>query len=341
MIETLPVELIGRIIGELHLADVVKVSQLSRQMRLVSSDTLLNVWRQPILRGLRIDSDQCDPTLKHLSVHSCVPRHNWIEILAIASPEFILYDSTLPNLANAEWKEAFRRRFLPSWSKGKESTWKRAFMSSLHMVWHRSRTPCTVTEAWTKYIVLNRNGSANLLEVSSRNFNPTNILDNLRHGTFVGMLQQNTYRLPLRARLVVQFADVRIIALGTLDYPRSQWAVNSNAKLLMKPPEIGIAGRRRSLSVLTHPTPAATHARYPFCESSPPSEEPGLEWVGGLMIVAQICSCPVDHEEVDEELLKGAGRQQYASFSWEDLWAVAPWLRESITRCINGQGLGN
>lgn len=34
-------------------------------------------------------------------------------------------------------------------------------------------------------------------------------------------------------------------------------------------------------------------------------------------------------------------RQQYASFSWCDLWAIAPWLEERITKRIDGAGLGH
>ncbi|KAJ7068513.1 hypothetical protein C8F01DRAFT_612703 [Mycena amicta] len=357
MIETLPVELIASIVGELNLGDVIKVSQLSRQMKLVSSDTVLNVWRRPILRALRTKSHQYEPALKNLSVYMSVPRHNWIDILALASTEFILFDTTLPNLADAEWKDAFRRRFLPSWTraKHKERSWKATFLrffdfclrrrrrftlfcSTLHTIWHRSCTPCTVNEAWTKYIVLNRNGSANLLEVSSRNFNPTNILNDMR-------LQQNTYRLPLRARLVVQFADVRILALGSLDHPRSEWSVNANAKLLLEPPELA-SPRSRSYSVLRYPTPADTHINYPFCTARTADKRRvvGMEWVGGLLIVAQIIGRAATSTTLsnaqDEDLLVGPGRQQYASFSWDDLWAIAPWLEESVTRRIDGHSLG-
>jgi len=35
------------------------------------------------------------------------------------------------------------------------------------------------------------------------------------------------------------------------------------------------------------------------------------------------------------------GRQQYASFTWSDLWAIAPWLEERITKKIDGPGLGH
>jgi hypothetical protein len=42
----------------------------------------------------------------------------------------------------------------------------------------------------------------------------------------------------------------------------------------------------------------------------------------------------------DSDLIVGPGRQQYVSFTWEDLWSIAPWLEEKITRKIDGPGLG-
>jgi len=43
----------------------------------------------------------------------------------------------------------------------------------------------------------------------------------------------------------------------------------------------------------------------------------------------------------DLDLVLGPGRNQYASFSWPDLAAIAPWMEEKITKKINGPGLGN
>jgi hypothetical protein len=128
--ESLPVELIADILSELDLETLVKISCLSRRLRSITSDSSLNPWRAPILRNLRSNSyEQC---LKHLSVRS-VPRQNWLEILSIARPPFILYESTLPNLKAAEWEECFKRRFLPGWIKWKkEGGWKEAFLKFLH-----------------------------------------------------------------------------------------------------------------------------------------------------------------------------------------------------------------
>lgn len=52
--------------------------------------------------------------------------------------------------------------------------------SIIMRVWHRSQTSCTAEEAWTKFVVLNKNGTANELEASSRNFNPANIFHDMK-----------------------------------------------------------------------------------------------------------------------------------------------------------------
>ncbi|KAJ7284135.1 hypothetical protein C8J57DRAFT_1433033 [Mycena rebaudengoi] len=312
MLETLPVEIIAQIVGELSIKDAVKISQLSRRLRLVSSDPILNVWRVPIIRNLL--SNEYEETLKNLGVFTVVPRHNWVDILSLGNPHFILFEATLPNLKDAEYEESFKRRFLPSWKKWRrDGTWKAAFLKTLHQTWHRSCTPCTANEAWTKYIVLNRNGSANLLK--------------------------------LHQELVVQLADVRILALGTLNRPRSPLTVNPNAKLFLQPP--GPSATR-----MRYPLPAQTHTNYPFHTPGAAhkrrlmEEGEGLQWVGGMMIVAQILgagvgkvagNCP---PPLDQDLIVGSGRQQYASITWDDLFAIAPWLEETITRQIDGPGLG-
>lgn len=54
-----------------------------------------------------------------------------------------------------------------------------------------------------------------------------------------------------------------------------------------------------------------------------------------IRIIAQLLGPSCD---ADSPLL---GRQQYASFTWSDLWAIAPWLEERITKKIDGPGLGH
>ena len=125
-LETLPVELLAEILSELDLVSLIVVSCLSRKLRAITADAALNPWRRPILRNLQ--QDVYEKSLLHLSVRSTVPRHNWIEILTFASPRFLLFDSTLPNLDSSEWEECFRRRFLPGWTKWKKDiSWRAAF----------------------------------------------------------------------------------------------------------------------------------------------------------------------------------------------------------------------
>ena len=166
-LESLPVELITAILEELDLASLVIVSSLSRRLHSIASDRSLNPWRTPILRNLH--SGTYEPSLRHLSVRTTVPRQNWIEILSRAQPRFLLFEATLPNIKEADWQECFRRRFLPGWQKWKrESSWHETFIKYVHAtasqisdvdtrgprllyrVWHRSMTTCSSDESWTK-----------------------------------------------------------------------------------------------------------------------------------------------------------------------------------------------
>ncbi|KAK7676884.1 hypothetical protein QCA50_020140 [Cerrena zonata] len=395
--DALPVELIADILGELDLSSLIKVSYLSRRLRAITSDSSLNPWRQPILRTLRDTSQSTpssayDPSLANLSVRVTVPRQNWVEILSIAKAEWLLFSATLPNLPSKDWQEAFRRRFLPGWQKWKkEGSWKEVFMKLLHRTWHRSHSSCTSDEAWTKYIVLNRNGSANELESSSRTFNPMTIFNEIK-------LQNNHAHMETHVRLVLELTDVRILALGVLHKPRSSFSVNKNAKTFLHPPgvekedheddnesdewrsthsenstfsnqehemEAPTTEQQRSQPTthanlnqtyrrLAHPLPAPSHACYPFYTpggedkrwlGSGESEEHGRQWIGSLMLTAQLIG-PQTKENFtdgpplqDMDLLVGAGRSQYSSFSWPDLKAIAPWLE--LTKLIDGPGLGH
>ncbi|KAI0832636.1 hypothetical protein BC628DRAFT_1309030 [Trametes gibbosa] len=339
-LESLPVELVADVLGELDLASLITVSNLSRRLRAVVSEPSLNPWRRPILRNLLDMSGEYEPALKHLSVRQTIPRHNWVEILTLGKAEYLLFGMTLPNLKESEWEECFRRRFLPGWIKWKkDGTWKEAFLKCaflldcdarrrpvriLYRLWHRSHSSCTTDEAWTHYIVLNRNGSANLWDGSSRNYNPLTIFHEIK-------LQNNLAHLMTHARLVVEFKDVRVIALGVLTKPRSAFSINRNARLLLHPPGItkgeeGLSSSSNSISEgseesfqppmeqtasprnihgnpkdiyreLTHPLPSRCHARYPFYTPGGEDkrwlgpdelEEGGRQWVGPMLITAQL-----------------------------------------------------
>ncbi|KAL1680750.1 hypothetical protein EV122DRAFT_207146 [Schizophyllum commune] len=388
--EALPVELIADIMGELDLPSLIVMSQLSSRCLSIASDRQLNPWRRPILRALRASGYEDD--LRSLSVRQCVPRQNWIEILSLASPSFLLFEANLPKLSADDWEECFRRRFLPSWTKWKkETSWRHAFMKMLFRVYHRSTSSCTVDENWTKFITLNRNGSANLLEHASRAFNPRMSFDEMK-------LQSNLMHLATRVRVLVELADVRIVVLGCLNKPRSGLTVNVNAHDLLHPPGIdcseplllpsmkrnsvssqystlmsdddpgrcaycAISGVPSDFAIMTHPLPTTNFSNYPFFtpsgqdrrwQSTGGVEEDGLLWVGPLMFVLLICGnnlilaqlkCPqfeVDDGDLEDLDIVGApGRQQYSSFTWEDLLAVAPWMDERITKKIDGAGLGH
>jgi hypothetical protein len=126
-LETLPIELLAEIFSKLDLASLISVSCLSRSFRALTADASLNLWRHPILRNLH----RCiyEKSLSHLSLRPIVPRQNWIEIITFASPSFLLFGSSLPNLKSSEWEECFHRRFLPSWTKWKkDDSWRETFM---------------------------------------------------------------------------------------------------------------------------------------------------------------------------------------------------------------------
>lgn len=117
---------------------------------------------------------------------------------------------------------------------------------------------------------------------------------------------------------------------------------------------------------LTHPEPAPTHVNYPFFTSGGGDlrwldlgemEEKDLHWVGGLLSVQFHVLCVTNDlmrarrppSRITAQLIGASrdtdnilyGRHQYASFGWQDLWAIAPWMEDTITKRINGAGLGN
>ncbi|KAF4619500.1 hypothetical protein D9613_005270 [Agrocybe pediades] len=345
------------------------MSNVSKRFYAVASDPSLNPWRKPITRIL--STHAYTASLKHLSVRSTVPRQNWIDILSLARPSFILFEATLPNLSSRDWEECFKRRFLPSWDKWrKDLSWREAYIRLLHRVWHRASTTCTTDESWTKYIVLNRKGSANELGATSRNFDPSVIFNQIK-------LQSNLSHLETRTTVVLQLADVRILAYGILARPRSDFLVNPNAHILLNPPGITgdkmghlwserIAPARSEPSIndygvypmastslyreyhhpstnysrLLYPQPSFSHRAYPYhtpgghdmrWASSQEIVEGDMRWVGNMMLTAQLLG-PTS---------LGSAASRYASFSWQDLWAIAPWMQEVITSRIDGLGLGN
>lgn len=357
--ESLPVELIADILGELDIASLITVSNLSRRLRAIASDTSLNPWRRPILRVLSNTEAEYEPAMKHLSIRQTVPRQNWVEILSLGKAEYLLFEMTLPNLKEAEWEECFRRRFLPGWVKWELKTWKAEFLKYVRRHIIAARAPYEPVRAGSstgcgigatprarpkrvgqsmspiflymapasralrekhRYIQLNRNGSANLLEASSRNYVPLTVFHEIKcvprcvecgrcahvfskaakqpsalaHGHPGTPLRPPLHpprptnlRAPL-SQLVVEFRDVRVIALGVLSRPRSSFSVNRNARSFLHPPgmtkgvdEVASASTRSisedsdesfPYSVVDPPLPGRTAPRRStrFSPASPP-----------------------------------------------------------------------
>ncbi len=126
---------------------------------------------------------------------------------------------------------------------------------------------------------------------------------------------------------------------------------------------------------LARPLPSPCHANYPFYTpggedkrwlGNEDLEENGRQWVGPMMyvmrsflgencrthkgprrITAQLIGPQTKYFEIEEgrtflqdiDLVVGPGRNQYASLTWEDMKAIAPWVE--LTNMVNGPGLGH
>lgn len=139
-INNLPVELLARVFGLLELHQLLAVAQTCRFWRAVCLDPLLNPFRGPIAQILegksQLYSDKTDGMryLRTLSTFQWVPSRNWVEILAMAPPHFILFECNVPNLSEEQWEEAFRLRFPPSWTKWRrDGRWRATFLKSIYL----------------------------------------------------------------------------------------------------------------------------------------------------------------------------------------------------------------
>lgn len=124
---------------------------------------------------------------------------------------------TVPaGLTPAQWHTAFRARFLPSWHRYKDppntTTWRATFLRILRRLVHRAQG-CTHEEAWSRFIILHRNGTASLNRIYSRTFDPGVIYEEIRR-------QNDLTRFAQEVRTVVQLQDVRVLVYGTLAHPR-------------------------------------------------------------------------------------------------------------------------
>ncbi|KAG8936531.1 hypothetical protein FRC02_001497 [Tulasnella sp. 418] len=225
-LDDLPVEILADIFSLLAISSLIAISQVARRFRAICSDEVLNPWRAPIMEAL---NDNTLDELATLALRSVVPRHNFIEILSLASPEFLLLRAGLSHLHSNIWNEAFSRRFLPSWRRNRAGqSSQEEFKRCLWNIWHRLSTNCSTQQAWCKYIVLHRSGLINASSAYSRNYDPLVLFETLK-------AQSDLSHLPTEIRLVVQFRDVRILALGAL-HRSTSFLVNRFAKMFLHPP---------------------------------------------------------------------------------------------------------
>jgi hypothetical protein len=127
----LPQELIADILAFLDLYTLLQISQTSRFFAAICRDGFLNPWRDPLRVVLRRQptSEDEQQLLMHLGCYSSIPRQNWLHILSLVPPEFVLFND-IPWLPDEIWHQAFMIRFLPSWARWKRSqSWKRTFLS--------------------------------------------------------------------------------------------------------------------------------------------------------------------------------------------------------------------
>ncbi|KAL7282564.1 hypothetical protein ACG7TL_004035 [Trametes sanguinea] len=334
-LEALPVELVADILGELDIASLVIVSNLSRRLRAVASEPSLNPWRRPILRNLVDLDSEYEPALKHLSVRQTVPRQNWVEILTLGKAEYLLFEMTLPNLKEAEWEECFRRRFLPGWVNWKSDagSWKAAFLKLQNNLAHLMTHARLVVEFRDVRIIV--------LGVLSKPRSAFSVNQNARLLLHPPGITKSEDEEPLPSEETASTEGSEESFWSTLD------AITPVRNTVVRNP-------KDIYRELTHPLPSRSHARYPFYTpggedkrwiGSEELEEGGRQWVGPMLVTAQLIG-PHTKEPVgdgpplqDLDLLVGTGRNQYASLTWTDLAAIAPWLE--LTQKINGPGLGH
>jgi hypothetical protein len=139
-VDNLPVELLAKVLSLLELHQLLAAARTCKLWRAVCCHPLLNPFRDPIAHILenqfQRDSEKTGGMhhLRTLSAFQWIPSRNWVEILAVASPHFILFDWIVPNLSEEQWEEAFRLRFPPSWTRWRrDGRWRAAFLKSISL----------------------------------------------------------------------------------------------------------------------------------------------------------------------------------------------------------------
>lgn len=195
----------------------------------------------------------------------------FLDVLVRAPPKWLLERFEFGRWRDDIWKEAFERRFLPSWKRYKnpEDKWRAAFIRVLGRLDHRA-VGCAHHESWTvgqrveradtqRFIHLRRNGSGSLNRIYTRSFDPYDIMDELKH-------QGGVPEYPTVVRVLCHLQDVRVLAVGVLaDKP--SYYVNPNAHFVVHPPLLRPASD----------TPRPTKLKVPRRNSLPP---PGTGSIG-------------------------------------------------------------
>ncbi|RSH93235.1 hypothetical protein EHS25_007589 [Saitozyma podzolica] len=181
----------------------------------------------------------------------------WVDTLVRARAKWILERMEMGRWRDTMWKEAFERRFLPSWKryKGEGDSWRALFIRVLGRLEHR-HLGCTHEESWTRFVTLHRNGAASINRIYSRLFDPYDIYEELKH-------QNNFASAATHVRVVLHLSDVRILAIGVL-HDQPSLFVNPNAHLLLHPPLL-----RRLSRPPTRSVPQMTDSRYSATSTAP------------------------------------------------------------------------
>ncbi|GHJ89455.1 hypothetical protein NliqN6_5857 [Naganishia liquefaciens] len=249
-LEDLPYEVLSLILSHLPLRDLIAVTLLSRTLLFIASDPSTTPFHAPIQEIL--DAGPPYPScLATLGTYTHIPRTVFAHVLIRASPTWILEHMVIPaGITHDGWQRIFCARFLPSWKRYRDdhdhdhdhdrdgdgdgdrdhppaSSWRAVFLRILGRLAHRSQG-CTHEEAWTRFIVLHRNGTASLNRMYSRTFDPSAIYQEIRR-------QNDLMGYGQEVREVVRLQDVRILVYGTMASPRSLW-VNPNAYVILHPP---------------------------------------------------------------------------------------------------------
>ncbi|CAK9782914.1 hypothetical protein CC85DRAFT_266518 [Cutaneotrichosporon oleaginosum] len=227
----LPSEILSQIASFLPQRDLLHFLSTSTALHTLTETHLTPL--RAVIKGVVRKGPPYPPQFEVLpSLRHFVGEDNgrlFLDVLVRAPARWILERFEFGRWKDDIWKEAFERRFLPSWKRYKnpEDKWRAAFLRTLSRLDHRA-SGCAHHEAWTRFIHLRRNGSASLNRIYTRTFDPYEILDELKQ-------QGGVTGYPTVVRVLCHLQDVRILAVGVLANKASYY-VNPNAHFVVHPP---------------------------------------------------------------------------------------------------------